>query len=872
MNNRSRLKFFVTSLATSMMLIGCGGGSGSSAAFVTADGSVVNPTSILVERGAVIGATVVDSSTPAQIGWSTSNDNTYAFEKPVNYPIIVTGGFIDVDGDGVYSEGDTNLGTLQMKSYSDVVTPVTTYIANQLGDNVSDEEREELLNQKYEELAQLLGDDVSVDDLKKAPSKMETRGSIIAVNAIYKELLEDEDDILDETMLRDEFIALKETLKEFDENDLQNGESLAQLLEKETISEIVKQEPTLIDVADSYDVKAYENRYVLFNYLWKERKFVNDISTVFANGNSYAVNNGQIQLTAVEENTKLSKSEIITDLSNKGVNLINGTINLVDVGTNSFGTFKTVIDISLSDELKTKYGTQIDINSTKMVAQIEFSSNKINTRVYLTDNINEVVLDSLNIQSNGQNEGKTFSSSIQYLNNTFSLSVDGIDTFTFIPEEGLYVGEFESAHFISEVNDEDSANPADSDAIVNITSFDVTVKSLSAVNQAIQIILNTNLETDSIDTKLTEAKAKVENLSSNDAVMLNSMLELSEILNKEEVTNLVDIPTGTKEITNFGKLTAGLLDDSINLNLKYKNVTSNVKEILKDISARLKVISENIGYVFTDSSYVYDYSSTRITYNDSLALRSSILAAAFKLDFICAYNWVEDEDIEPKTATIFNTDIEYTMINVYPANVLNKGKFFTLSDTASLLSAKSNFIKALELAATLPNDYAEGLSKLEVESILNSVNNGTLYVYTIEKEVITNGEITIVNEENHVNLSNLFNSQTALEQDDFGSNFEINCISEYYDILYGEPSEYNETVSIVSNRAQCLNSVFIPYIDSITDLQRFEILVLKDAFYAKILPTTKPLAENSNLDDVLVKIIYDGQTYEGQALIDYLFN
>ena len=158
--------------------------------------------------------------------------------------------------------------------------------------------------------------------------------------------------------------------------------------------------------------------------------------------------------------------------------------------------------------------------------------------------------------------------------------------------------------------------------------------------------------------------------------MLNSMLELSEILNKEEVTNLVDIPTGTKEITNFGKLTASLVDDSINLNLKYNNVTSNVKEILKDISSRLKVISENIGYVFTDSSYVYDYSATRITYNDSLALRSSILAAAAKLDFICAYNWVDDVDVEPKTAIILNTDVEYLPININPATVLNKGNFF----------------------------------------------------------------------------------------------------------------------------------------------------------------------------------------------------
>lgn len=306
MNNRSRLKFFVTSLATSIMLIGCGGGSGSSAAFVTADGSVVNPTNIVVERGPVLGATVVDSSTPSQVGIATNNN--YSFKNPVVYPIIVSGGFIDIDGDGTYSEGDTDLGGLKMKSYSEVVTPITTYIANELGDNVSEEERETLVTQKYEELANLLGENVSINDLKKVPSKMENKGSIIAVNAIYKELLEDKDGKLDKTMLKEEFSSLTELLKDLNKEDLSDGESLSQLLEK-VLRQIVKENPNLVHIANSEDVKNYQNSFTLFNYLWEEQKFVFS-PIVFANGNSYLLDNGNIQLTAVKKIQKYQEQRL----------------------------------------------------------------------------------------------------------------------------------------------------------------------------------------------------------------------------------------------------------------------------------------------------------------------------------------------------------------------------------------------------------------------------------------------------------------------------------------------------------------------------------------------------------------------------------
>ena len=95
-----KINGLVLSTLTAALLVGCGGGSS------TSSSSTSTTKSVTVERGAVVGATVKDSSNPPQEGKSSSNNNVYEFENDVVYPIVVSGGFIDVDGDGEASHGD----------------------------------------------------------------------------------------------------------------------------------------------------------------------------------------------------------------------------------------------------------------------------------------------------------------------------------------------------------------------------------------------------------------------------------------------------------------------------------------------------------------------------------------------------------------------------------------------------------------------------------------------------------------------------------------------------------------------------------------------------------------------------------------------
>lgn len=87
-------------------------------------------TDITVERGPIYGATVKDSSSPSQTASSKGNNsNIYTFTKEITYPIIVTGGFIDINNDKIINSADAKL-TTTLSSYSDVVNPITTYLGN----------------------------------------------------------------------------------------------------------------------------------------------------------------------------------------------------------------------------------------------------------------------------------------------------------------------------------------------------------------------------------------------------------------------------------------------------------------------------------------------------------------------------------------------------------------------------------------------------------------------------------------------------------------------------------------------------------------------------------------------------------------------
>lgn len=100
MKNKT-IKLTTISLFTTALLVGCGGGSSST-------DSTISPTSydLTIERGPVIGSMVLDSS--GNRAYNLGNGN-YRFEVKPSYPIYATGGYIDVNRDGVIDTNDCQL-------------------------------------------------------------------------------------------------------------------------------------------------------------------------------------------------------------------------------------------------------------------------------------------------------------------------------------------------------------------------------------------------------------------------------------------------------------------------------------------------------------------------------------------------------------------------------------------------------------------------------------------------------------------------------------------------------------------------------------------------------------------------------------------
>jgi hypothetical protein len=145
-------KYIYSSLFAALLLTGCGscgscgasdpsatgggpGGSSGSSSIVPSggtDGTSSSSTTITVERGPVIDAVVQDDE--GKLATPVSGTNTYTFSGVFKYPIHVTGGWIDVDLDGVKTASDINL-NIPLKSLTTNVTPLTTLLSNLNEDN-----------------------------------------------------------------------------------------------------------------------------------------------------------------------------------------------------------------------------------------------------------------------------------------------------------------------------------------------------------------------------------------------------------------------------------------------------------------------------------------------------------------------------------------------------------------------------------------------------------------------------------------------------------------------------------------------------------------------------------------------------------------
>ncbi|SFV66823.1 hypothetical protein MNB_SM-4-1252 [hydrothermal vent metagenome] len=187
----------------SLSATGCGGGSGDSVA-----GALSSAVDVTVERGKVYDANVTDSSTPAQVATQKVSKNIYTFANEPVYPVLVNGGWIDVNDDGTMDVNDTVL-DIEMKSYSTTVTPITTFTADA---------NETIRTQKLEDLlarlnANGVGEDanLTLEDLLKVPSEAPKDVFVIA-NAIYKDMKENADALPDEDAVLSQFGTLYSAL------------------------------------------------------------------------------------------------------------------------------------------------------------------------------------------------------------------------------------------------------------------------------------------------------------------------------------------------------------------------------------------------------------------------------------------------------------------------------------------------------------------------------------------------------------------------------------------------------------------------------------------------------------------------------------
>lgn len=176
---------------TALTLIGCGAGGSIESNTNNTAGNDNNSTetTVLVERGPVFGATVKDSSNPVKFA-KNKTSNTYIFETTPTYPIIVTGGGIDVNGDNLITTADYPF-DITMSSYSNIVSPLTTYIGN-------DSAKLNDLKSTYS---------LTEDQIKNQLPSTVSSESIILSNVIYKLLVNSQ--TLTTSNLSTEYITVK---------------------------------------------------------------------------------------------------------------------------------------------------------------------------------------------------------------------------------------------------------------------------------------------------------------------------------------------------------------------------------------------------------------------------------------------------------------------------------------------------------------------------------------------------------------------------------------------------------------------------------------------------------------------------------------
>lgn len=355
-------------------LTGCSGSGGSSNSL---GNNSIASTDITVERGAVYDANVTDAD------GQKANKNVYTFATTPNYPITVIDGWVDVDNDGKKTIEDITL-EKPMFSYTNVVTPITTYIAD-----TNDSIRE----QRLADLETMLN--ISKEELLKIPSEAST-DAMLAHNAVFYELISRNNtaSLVDINNVKTKFSELNTTASQ---SPGKSAEELLVLIEKDIVSLlIIEDKVKYIKLEDADMTNSAKDEYILKQKDFLIENTISNFSSITNAELSTEYISDEWTITGIDTQMKLSisnsdfkivKNSVAVDESS--VLVSNGdTIQLKTTSSDSFEDTKSVslsIANVFTQELSERYSYEdakgscnaaaMDLPLSTDIVNNEFDSN-----------------------------------------------------------------------------------------------------------------------------------------------------------------------------------------------------------------------------------------------------------------------------------------------------------------------------------------------------------------------------------------------------------------------------------------------------------------------------------------------------------------
>ncbi len=479
-----------------------------------------------------------------------------------------------------------------------------------------------------------------------------------------------------------------------------------------------------------------------------------------------------------------------------------------------------------------------------------------------TDKFTEVTLDVLGNDSDVDGDSLTITDVVAPSSGSASIVGNKI----LYRPSGDFTGTVSFTYVVSDGQSTSSAN-------VTVEVTEVQSKLVTALN----ILEATDFENDDVEATLDEVKTTLDSANEldKDAKVGQAVFALAEISNSEEVGELIDISLDGSSVSyanNLPAIVEGLSrEDALEVSMVegISDMSTTSTDVLHDVVLKLEDIETALGEAFADENYIFSYNDMNLTANESKLLRASILAAASKLEYVAAFNYLSEDDIETRTITVDGVTAEYDNISSNPIEVLNRSDVGSLSSPVRLSKAKELLLSSVDMLNQV--DATKEEDPKDVESIENAQSEAVNIKASIEgtaSYVLENEEDERV-EKIYLNLAALYNENSVLDMTHtLGHEFVYSPENDYFNGVEYTTGSYNLETSqfyndAMSNEWIASDGTAITYVEGEMDRPRLE------------LKPVIPMGADNNIPSVITKVeVVEGEqtsTYEGDDLLRYLF-